>query len=204
MKGFGKMEDINKIVFIGDSITYGYGVYKEKRWTNILNLDRRIEIINKGVNGDTTAGILSRSFEDVIKQCPKYVIILAGTNDLIIRRSLNSVKDNITILIKEFKEYNIIPVLGTPIPICTLMAKMSWAEDVDYEKVNEEIYDYRNWLIKYGDTNKIDVVDFFFLFQSVLKNNESSLIYIDGIHPTTYGHKLMADCAANRLKHIIK
>ncbi|MDF2880586.1 MAG: hydrolase [Clostridiaceae bacterium] len=198
------MNDRSKIVFIGDSITFGYGVHKERRWTNLLDLKFKIEKINKGVNGDTTAGILSRSFEDIIKIYPKYAVILAGTNDLLMGRSLSSIEDNITLLIEELREYKVTPILAAPIPICSSMAEIFWTEDVDYKKVNKEIYNYRSWMITYCHDNKIDVIDFFSIFQDAAENNKSSLIYIDGIHPTQYGHELMAHCAEIKLKYIIK
>jgi lysophospholipase L1-like esterase len=198
------MNEKNRIIFIGDSITYGYGVRKESRWTNLLNLNSEIEKINKGVNGDTTAGILSRSYEDIISKYPNYAVILAGTNDLLLGRSLNSIEDNIQLLIKELTEYNVTPILATPIPVCSSMADTMWADQLDYEKINKGIYNYRSWLIEYAHENKMGIIDFFSIIKDAAENNKSSFIYIDGIHPTEYGHKLMAQCAVKKLKYIIK
>ena len=198
------MNDRSKIVFIGDSITFGYGVCKERRWTNLLNLNPDIEIINKGVNGDTTAGILSRSYKDIISNHPNYTVILAGTNDLLLGRSLNSIEDNIQLLIKELTEHNITSIPVTPIPICSSMADTMWAEHLDYKQINEEIYNYRSFLIEYAYENKMEVIDFFPIIKGAAENNKNSFIYIDGIHPTEYGHKLMAQCAVKKLKCIIK
>lgn len=203
MKGYEKMKDTSKIIFIGDSITYGYGVHKESRWTNLLNLNLKIEKINKGVNGDTTAGILSRSYEDIISIYPEYTVILAGTNDLLLGRSLKSIEDNIQLLIKELAENNIIPIVATPIPICSSMAHNMWADHLDYVKVNRKIYNFRTWLMEYVHKKNMQVIDFFSIIQYAAADNKSSLIYIDGIHPTEYGHKLMAQCAVEKLKYII-
>lgn len=198
------MNVTNKIIFIGDSITYGYGVRKESRWTDLLDLNSEIQKINKGVNGDTTAGILSRSYEDIISKYPNYTVILAGTNDLLLGRSLNGIEDNIQLLIKELTEYNVTPILATPIPVCSLMAYALWSDQLDYEKINKGIYNYRSWLIEYAYENKMEIIDFFSIIKDAAENNKSSFIYIDGIHPTEYGHKLMAQCAVKKLKYIIK
>ena len=41
-----------KIVCLGDSLTYGFGVSRSNSWTNIVNKETRLEIVNKGINGD--------------------------------------------------------------------------------------------------------------------------------------------------------
>lgn len=56
-----------KIVCLGDSLTYGFGVSRSNSWTNIVNEETRLEIVNKGINGDTTSGMLARFNEDVVK-----------------------------------------------------------------------------------------------------------------------------------------
>ncbi|MDM0585184.1 SGNH/GDSL hydrolase family protein [Clostridium perfringens] len=50
------------IICIGDSLTFGYGVGQENSWVSLLN-DEKNKFINKGVNGDTSTGILSRIYE---------------------------------------------------------------------------------------------------------------------------------------------
>ncbi|MGZ4936466.1 MAG: GDSL-type esterase/lipase family protein, partial [Halobacteriota archaeon] len=62
-----------KIVCIGDSIT--------RTWPEILQqrLGAGWTVIDKGVGGDTTAGMLSRFNADVIANHPQFVVICAGT-----------------------------------------------------------------------------------------------------------------------------
>ena len=72
-----------KIVCLGDSLTYGFGVSRSNSWTNIVNKETRLEIVNKGINGDTTSGMLARFNEDVVKNSPDIVFIMGGTNDFI-------------------------------------------------------------------------------------------------------------------------
>ena len=70
------------IVGLGDSITDDY-----QSWLEILRLllaERRpgdeIEVVNAGISGDTTSGLLSRLLE-VLEKAPTWTIILIGTND---------------------------------------------------------------------------------------------------------------------------
>jgi lysophospholipase L1-like esterase len=67
-----------KIVMIGDSITAGFD---EKK------LLPDFKVINKGINGDSSLGVLKRLQEDVIELKPKIIFILIGTNDLAFGRT---------------------------------------------------------------------------------------------------------------------
>ncbi len=72
-----------KLICIGDSLTTGYGVFRNERWTEILKDRYGFEVVNKGVNGDTTAGMLDRFFDDVVLPGADLVIIMGGCNDLL-------------------------------------------------------------------------------------------------------------------------
>lgn len=67
-----------KIVCIGDSLTEGYQMDLSKRWTDVLQEKLDIEIINSGICGDTTGGMLARFKEMVIDHKPTHVIIMGG------------------------------------------------------------------------------------------------------------------------------
>ena len=55
-----------KFVLLGDSLTYGFAVPQEKKWSGLLQ-QRRIDVdfINKGICGDTTGGMLARFADEV-------------------------------------------------------------------------------------------------------------------------------------------
>lgn len=189
-----------KLICIGDSLTYGYGVSSKSCWTELLKKHLNMEVINKGINGDTTSGILSRSYKDIIQENPDYAIYMAGTNDMLMERRLDSVKDNIKLLINEAKENNIIPIIALQPPIIAEHAKIYWDEKINYEKVNRNLSDYTIWVKIYSEANNITLVNFYDRFVS--QNNIKSL-YSDGIHPNAEGHKLMFNTAAEILSKII-
>jgi len=70
------------MVCLGDSLTEGTEVPTGHAWpalvANALNLD----VINCGIGGDTTQGMLSRFYPEVVVTKPAFVFIMGGTNDL--------------------------------------------------------------------------------------------------------------------------
>lgn len=86
---------------LGDSITYGV------HWNELLN---QPDIINRGINGDTTSGILKR-IPSVIKINPHKVFIMAGINDIRQNISINVIYKNYSHIIKTLKQNNITPYI---------------------------------------------------------------------------------------------
>lgn len=194
-----------KIVCIGDSLTYGYGVFRAACWVELIKDKLNVSVINKGINGDTTSGMLSRSYIDVIKKHPTHVIIMGGSNDFIANRSLKMIQENITELIKESLEHSIIPIIAVEMPIDKTLAEIKWSNAPDYDSINSSIENYRKWILKFCADTNMTCIDFHKCFTENLENKSPKELYIDGLHPTVLGHKLMAECAYNVLhldKHL--
>ncbi len=68
-------QDQNALVFLGDSITQGWG-------DDLGGSFPGVKVANRGISGDTTRGVLIRLKEDVLSVHPSGVVILIGTNDL--------------------------------------------------------------------------------------------------------------------------
>ncbi|MCY6485205.1 GDSL-type esterase/lipase family protein [Clostridium aestuarii] len=189
-----------KIVCIGDSLTFGYGVNKNYRWTTLINNSlNNVELINKGANGDSTAGMLMRFHTEVVLNAPSNVIIMGGTNDFLINSCLNNVKENIKLMIKEATTYNIQPIIGIQIPIKPDIAKQLWVSNINYSLINEKLKEYRAWVINFSKENNIQYIDFYSAF--IYSENTADL-YVDGIHPTSVGHTLMAEILLKVLNKI--
>jgi lysophospholipase L1-like esterase len=68
-------QDQQALVFLGDSITQGWGDYLRGSFAGV-------KVANRGISGDTTRGVLIRLAGDVLALNPSGVVILIGTNDL--------------------------------------------------------------------------------------------------------------------------
>jgi acyl-CoA thioesterase-1 len=181
-----------KLVCFGDSITFGYGVKKEDSWVKILEDKYKIQIENRGINGDTTAGMLSRSYKDIIMSSPTHTIIMGGTNDFLCGRKVNQVSENICFILKECIYNKITPLLAIQPPIAKEKASVYWSNTVNYEEVNNNIFEYRNLIIKFAEEHNIEVIDFYSAFIN-LPNSTLNNLFIDGVHPTKEGHLIMAN-----------
>lgn len=68
-------QDQQAVVFLGDSITQGWG-------DDLQGAFPGLKVANRGISGDTTRGVLIRLREDVLALHPAAVVLLIGTNDL--------------------------------------------------------------------------------------------------------------------------
>lgn len=75
------------IICFGDSITEGGDVDESKRWTSILQslLDEKwpekYQVINKGIDGNTSAQGFDRFCDDVLPHLPGLLLVEFGFND---------------------------------------------------------------------------------------------------------------------------
>ena len=74
MEYFNKMKPVkNSIVFLGNSIT------ERAEWQELL-ADSKFPIVNRGIGGDNSFGILAR-MDEVLKGKPRAVFLMDGIND---------------------------------------------------------------------------------------------------------------------------
>ncbi|WP_164509005.1 GDSL-type esterase/lipase family protein [Clostridium rectalis] len=178
------------IVCLGDSLTYGYGVPHYDCWVSISKNFSNTKIINKGLNGDTTSGMLFRIYETAILLNPSHIFVMGGTNDFLLNRPVDKVFSNMKCIIKDIFKHKIIPIVGIQIPVHKDMAEKYWEASIDYDEVNNKIQIYRDLLLNYCTINNIKFFDFFKLYKNSRILND--LLYTDGIHPSKEGHKIMS------------
>ena len=76
------MRGTQRVICVGDSITFGEHVTSDKRWTSRMALARpEWNVLNRGVNGETTRDGLLRFPMDVQAPRPDVTIIQFGHND---------------------------------------------------------------------------------------------------------------------------
>lgn len=182
-----------KLVLLGDSLTFGYGVNKKDSWAYNLSKHLPFEIINKGINGDTTSSMLDRFYEDVSSLNPDYVFVMGGSNDLLCGRTISSIIANIEEIIKDYSSKNII--IGIPPCIIKKMAEKLFMPSSLYTYLETSLPLLRTELIDLCNTYSIKYIDFY----SLTLNNIDKNIFIDGIHLNSLGNNLMLNEVLNTL-----
>ncbi len=195
-----------KVIFIGNSIVAGYPWSKGKSFVGVLRNKLKgedgapnfakntgFDIINKGVNGDTTAGIANRFGTDALTAQPDYVYFLTGTNDFIYRNATPAEAfTNLEQMAEAAAGRGITPVYITPIYVDAGKAECMWMSGigVSYDAVNRDIDNFSD-LIRNSGRLYVDMNTAFAEYAAEI--GDVDLVYLDGVHPMPDGHTFMAE-----------
>ncbi len=102
VKGDKAIAGSNIIVF-GDSLVTGQGSSPGNDFVSVLSRGVNANIVNEGLNGDTTATALTRLDGAVLQNNPKIVIVVLGGNDYLRRVPLNETIKNLEIIVEKIK-----------------------------------------------------------------------------------------------------
>lgn len=181
-----------KIVCLGDSLTYGYGVDKIDSWVHQSQKKTGFDIINMGINGDTSESMLYRFKMDVIFQKPDFVFMMGGSNDLIMGVEPRIVESNMVLMIKQAFDNSIEPIIGIPPNIDVHNMRDDWGSYSDFVKVAKQLEKYRELLLRYAMVSDVRYVDFYAVIEEYATIGKYNL-YLDGLHLNDKGHRIMAD-----------
>jgi lysophospholipase L1-like esterase len=92
-------QDKGAVVFLGDSITQGWGGGLGAAFPGV-------KVANRGINGDTTRGVLLRLQDDVLVLDPRVVVLLIGTNDLEEGATPETIVGNLKLILVALKRHN--------------------------------------------------------------------------------------------------
>ena len=92
-------KDQKAVVFLGDSITQGWG-------DRLAAAFPGVKVANRGISGDTTRGMLIRLKEDVLAVKPSAVVMLLGTNDLEEQATPETTASNLRLIISALEKHN--------------------------------------------------------------------------------------------------
>lgn len=101
--------EVSKIVFLGDSITAGYGLDPEAAYPALLQkkidaLHLPYAVVNAGVSGDTTAGGLRRINWVLRGSQPDIVVLALGGNDGLRGLPVEQTRTNLAEIIDHIRE----------------------------------------------------------------------------------------------------
>ena len=176
-----------KIVCIGNSNVNGFPHRRSRCWVSLLRERTGHAIINKGINGDTTAGILSRFENDALRFKPARIVILSGTNDFIfLDLTPEEAMENLRKMAQMAGTVGAGVLFLTPCLTDPEGAQRCWKADTDYEQVNRKLSGLRALLLSYGEASGTQgsVYD----LQADYPHG-----FVDGIHLTEAGHAWLAD-----------
>lgn len=98
------------VVALGDSLTYGYGANPKTAYPTVLAELSKWNVVNAGVNGDTSADVLTR-VNEITEQNPDLVLLGVGGNDVLQRIAPDTTRANIVATIDTLQSNNIDVVL---------------------------------------------------------------------------------------------
>jgi lysophospholipase L1-like esterase len=177
----------NKIVFLGNSITYGM-----RRW------DRRLDagnIVNRGISGDYSEGILKR-LEEIIYYKPIAVFLLVGINDFFDdnisrpERTPEYVANNILLAAKTIKDRS--PKTKVYIQTILPINNQQYLDDKphyqflypEYPSINNQINRTNEIISKNNDFEIIDINSHFLNKDRKMRRELSR----DGLHLNERGY----------------
>lgn len=193
---FGRYAEANaaivqapKAVLMGDSITDAWFDTDKSFFTDN-------QFAGRGIGGEVTSHMLIRFRRDVIDLHPKYVVILAGINDIARNNgyiALENTFGNIVSMCELAKANKIKPVLCTLVPSSTIRWRPALGD------VTSQVTALNEMIRSYAKAQHFKLVD----YAKVLSDENGVLlpgVSYDTVHPVLEGYKIMEEELLNVLK----
>jgi lysophospholipase L1-like esterase len=183
----------DRVVFMGDSITDGWGRGRGKFFPGK-------PYINRGISGQTTPQMLIRFRPDVIALQPKVVVILAGTNDIAGNTgpsTLEMIEDNLVSMAELAKANGIKVVLSSVMPVCDYIRPQT------ERRPPEKIIALNTWMKTFAEKNGFVYLDYYTPMlddKGMLKKD----LTFDGLHPNDAGYEVMGPLAEKAISQALK
>jgi acyl-CoA thioesterase-1 len=179
-----------KILAVGDSLTAGYGLNLYESYPAQLekSLDTKrgeegsregrkyVQVINAGVSGETSAGLLERA-DFIVSQKPDMLLITIGGNDALRAIPLAATRKNLYALLERFRQ--VVP--GNKILLMNIAAPENQGRDYvrDFEQMHKDV------VAEYG----VQLVPF--VVPEVFTSPK--LMQADGVHPNAEGYAYIVE-----------
>ena len=163
-----------KILFLGDNITEG------GNWRKLL---KDSTIINRGISGDNTFGVLHR-LEEIAKRKPSRIFLLIGVNDLSKNIPNEVIIENIFAIVGKIRSAS----PKTRIFLQSLLPLNPAVKDFPTNLAKQEnILEINGQLKKYGVIFKFTYIDIYSLFLDKQNALDARFTY-DGLHLNAAGY----------------
>lgn len=169
--------DRGAVVFLGDSITHGWG-------DDVGGSFPGLKVANRGIGGDTSRGVLYRLPEDVLAVRPRAVVLLIGTNDIHQGAEPEVVTGNVKLILAALRREN--PKM--PVVLCAVFPSSS-SKQRPAERI-QRLNELYKAAVK--DDPRVTFIDTWSIFadaQGDAKPGE----FPDLLHPNPAGYAKFAD-----------
>lgn len=204
-----------RIVFLGDSITEGWGTTDESKiFHQLIKKEYELELAcNCGIGGtriakQTTPSYLTPRYDlyfalraSVMPKDVDYVVVFGGTNDYGHGDALMGEIDSLDLYTFNGAFNNLVKQLKNDYPNKKIIF-LTPLHRVNEDQPNNMGYvlkDYANAIIEGTKRNNIDLID---LYNDFELDPYNELLVPDGLHPSDAGHVLMANFIGKKLSKI--
>ncbi|WP_457668884.1 arylesterase [Thiolapillus sp.] len=178
------------ILIMGDSLSAGYGISKDKAWPALLQqrLDEKgyaWRVFNASISGDTTHGGLSRLPRTLEREQPDIVVIELGANDGLRGLRLQDTENNLDAMVAMSQDAGAkVLLLGIQLPVNYGSA---------YRKRFSSMYAHI--------ANKRQAVLLPFFLEGIAETR--AMMQPDGLHPTTAAQPTILDNVWEKLAPLL-
>lgn len=186
-QAFANTTDPGTIMVLGDSISAGYGIQRERGWVSLLATkvrsceascgasgERTWQVVNASMSGETTTGGLARLHDLLATHEPGIVIIELGGNDGLRGFPTDRIRSNLEQMIRLVSENDATPVV--------MAMRIPANYGPRYTRAFESAF---------ADAAASGALLIPFLFEDVAVSQE--MMQDDGIHPTADAQPLILD-----------
>ena len=198
---FSKIARRDQVVCLGDSITYGYPGGPETSWVALSSKMAGLTLVNEGMNGDSTRGMLDRLQYDVRPMGPAYVIILGGANDILLGSSVEEIQNNIKTMARVALDAGICPVLVMPPPA---LPGGGFVPPGLAGCLAEAMATIGCWVKSFAEQERLPALDFYTPMLDPQTGKGNPHYFTDGAHPNQKGYRQLAGAAGQVLLRLKK
>lgn len=177
------------ILIMGDSISAGFGIDKQKGWVALLEQEWAKEstlytIINASISGETSSGGANRITKLLKQHQPNLVIIELGGNDGLRGSPIKLIKQNLSYMVQQSKQSNSdVLLLGMRIP-------------PNYGQTYSQLF--ADQYSQIANEHGVAIVPF--LLKGIA--GVDGMMQADGIHPTEAAQTIMLKLVQKGIKNI--
>ena len=190
------------IICLGDSLTYGYGVRRAQCWTELAAGMSGWNVVNRGICGDTTGGMLVRLREilreGIGKRDERCFLLMGGCNDIFFSGSSTGARENMAAMAHQLFAEGEMPLIAVGPGIAKGNFPTMWSDLVDFPAAGEVVREYYERLERFCLSFGVRMIDFRGDFRD-REGNIRTELYLDGLHLNPEGHRVMAERVAKVL-----